>query len=377
MNDSNGKIYLNNAATSFPKPDSVGLAVKNAIDNLPGTANRGGIEDFNVLTEVRTRLAKLMNIENPERIALGANATWALNIGIFGLHFEKGDTVITTKAEHNSVLRPLFALEKTGLIKLVYVDCDRFGRIDKEAFSDAVKREKPKLTVFTHASNVTGAINDAVALCKIAKENNSIVLLDCSQTLGWANVDVKDLGADMIAFTGHKYLLGPQGTGGLYVSENLNLRPYMIGGTGIHSDLEEMPEEMPIHLEAGTENGPSFHGLLAALDWAFDNPIDYSAENKKLTAVKSGLKNLGAKIIEPPGECTPVVSFTIDGISPSEIGYILAESYDIICRTGLHCAPKIFNCIGEPRGTVRVSLSRFTTDNDINEFLNAVSDIII
>lgn len=368
-------IYMNNAATSYPKPECVKAAVSAAIDKLPGAANRGGITDFNVFDEVRKKLAALMNIDVPEQIALGANATWALNLAIFGFPFAKGDTVVTTKIEHNSVLRPLFELEKSGLINVIFVDCDIHGRIDTRAFAAAVQRYQPRLTVFSHASNVTGALNNAKSLCQLAQDHGSKVLVDCSQSLGWVKVDVKDIGADMIAFTGHKYLLGPQGTGGLYVSLAVRLKPHLVGGTGIHSDLATMPEEMPVHLEAGTGNEPSFSGLLAALDWAFDHPLGREAEHRKLESVKANLRQLGVRMIDPPGQCTPVVSFNIDGMTPEAVADLLMGSYDIICRQGLHCAPKIFDCLNEPLGTVRISLSRFTTDEEIAGLLLAVADI--
>lgn len=368
-------IYMNNAATSYPKPDCVKAAVSAAIGNLPGDANRGGIADCNVFDEVRKKLAELMNIDAPEQIALGANATWALNLAIFGFPFTRGDTVVTTKIEHNSVLRPLFELEKSGLIDVIFIDCDTYGRINMHDFIAMVRRYRPRLTVFSHASNVTGALNDAKTLCWMAQEYGSKVLVDCSQSLGWVNVDVKDMGADMIAFTGHKYLLGPQGTGGLYVSPEVRLKPYLMGGTGIHSDLAEMPEEMPVHLEAGTGNEPSFAGLLAALDWAFEYPLDREAELSKLKSLKAGLRQPGVRMIDPPGQCTPVVSFNIEGMTPEEVADILKGSYDIICRHGLHCAPRIFDCLNEPLGTVRLSLSRFTTDEEIAELLQAVADI--
>lgn len=368
-------IYMNNAATSYPKPECVKAAVGAALDRLPGDGRRGGFADLNVFDEVRKRLAVLMNIDAPQQIALGANATWALNLAIFGFPFDRGDTVVTTKIEHNSVLRPLFELERRGLIHVIYIDCDSYGRINMHDFITMVRRCRPRLTVFSHASNVTGALNDAKALCWMAREYGSRVLVDCSQSLGWANVDVKDMGADMVAFTGHKYLLGPQGTGGLYVSPAMRLKPYLVGGTGIHSDLPEMPEEMPVYLEAGTGNEPSFAGLLAALDWAAEHPPDREEERRKLESVKAGLRQPGVRMIDPPAPYTPVISFNIGEMMPEEAADLLTGSYDIICRHGLHCAPKIFDCLNEPLGTVRISLSRFTTDEEIAVLLQAVADI--
>lgn len=375
MNHLKQFIYMNNAATSYPKPECVKGAVSGAINQLPGNANRGGITDVDVFDQVRRKLAVLMNIDIPEQIVLGANATWALNLAIFGFALTEKDVVVTTKSEHNSVLRPLFQLEKSGLIQVVYVDCDSYGRIDTAAFAEAVEEYRPRLTVFSHSSNVTGAINNARTLCRLAQEQGSKVLVDCSQSLGWISVDAKDMGADMIAFTGHKYLLGPQGTGGLYVSPAVRLNPWLVGGTGIHSDLAEMPEAMPVHLEAGTGNEPSFAGLLAALEWAVDHPPDWEKERQKLESVKTGLRRLGVRIIDPPGQCMPVISFNINQMTPETTADLLTGSYDIICRHGLHCAPKIFECLGEPLGTVRISLSRFTTDEEIAVLLQAVADI--
>ena len=368
-------IYMNNSATSWPKPPCVAEAVAGALTGKPGSAQRGGIEDYDVFGHVRKKMAKILGAGSHDHIALGSNATWGLNLAIFGYPFEKGDAVVTSTSEHNSVLRPLHALEKRGLIKVIYVDTDDTGRIPPDKWEAAMARHKPKLAVFTHASNVTGAINDAEALAKAAKGAGAHVLADASQTCGWESIDADGWGLDMTVFTGHKYLLGPQGTGGLYVRPGLTLNPHMIGGTGSHSDLPAMPVEMPARLEAGTGNEPSFHGLLAALEWLEENPMDHRAQCEMLLALRRGLIDSGAEVIEPDGACTPVVSFSIPGLTPAETGYILGESYDIICRTGLHCAPKIFSSIGRKEGTVRLSLSRFTTIDEIADAVSAVRDI--
>ena len=370
-----GFIYMNNAATSWPKPPCVAEAVRRAIVERPGSAQRGGINDYDVFSDVRKKTAKLLGTTAYERIALGSSATWGLNLGIFGFPLKKGDVVLTSTSEHNSVLRPLYALEQRGLINVIYIDTDESGRIRPEAWEHALTIHKPVLTVFTHASNVTGAVNDAEKLAKAAKSAGAAVLMDCSQTCGWVDIRADEWNLDMVAFTGHKYMLGPQGTGGLFVRPGLELRPHLVGGTGVHSDLDTMPDEMPSHLEAGTGNEPSYHGLLAALAWAEENPVDKQVADGMLIALRQGLTDAGANVITPAGQCTPVVSFVIPGQSPSETGYILYESYDIICRTGLHCAPKIFACLGRNEGTVRLSLSRFTTMDEINAVIEAVRDI--
>ncbi|MDO4566547.1 MAG: aminotransferase class V-fold PLP-dependent enzyme [Oscillospiraceae bacterium] len=366
-------IYLNNAATSWPKPPGVAEAVSEALKAPPGAMRRGGIEDFDVFDEARRLIAPLMGISRPSQIALGPNATWALNLAIFGLELKAGDSVLSTKAEHNSVLRPLYALEKRG-VKAVYLDTDETGRVSPRDWERALEEYRPKLSVFTHASNVTGAANDAAALTRAAKAAGSLVLVDASQTLGWLPLEAERWGADMLAFTGHKYLLGPQGTGGLWVKEGLLLEPRLKGGTGIMSDLAEMPEEMPLRLEAGTGNEPSFYGLCAALKWAAENPRDIKRDGALLERLTEGLKAAGAQVIEPVGERTPVVSFTLPGVSAAEAGFMLHESCGIVCRTGLHCAPKIFECL-KVRQTVRFSLSRFTTESEIEEAIAAVEAV--
>ena len=371
----NDFIYLNNAATSWPKPGCVAEAVSKALASRPGHAGRGGVEDFDVFSEARNKIAGVIGVRTPGQIALGPNSTWALNLGIFGYRFRKGDAALTTKAEHNSVLRPLYALEQRGLINVIYLDTDRTGRIPLEEWESALARYSPRLALFTHASNVTGAVNDAESLIKAAKAAGADVLMDASQTCGWEDIEADNWGADMVAFTGHKYLLGPQGTGGLYVRPGLVLDPHLVGGTGIHSDLETMPEDMPAHLEAGTGNEPSFCGLLAALEWAERNPPDKAETGEMLAALRRGLSDAGADVVEPEGACMPVVSFGIAGKTPSEVGFILNESYGIICRAGMQCAPKLFGCLGRPGGTVRLSVSRFTTMDEIETAIGAVRDI--
>lgn len=366
-------IYLNNAATSWPKPPCVAEAVARAVADRPGAAHRGGIESFDVFQAVRERIAKLIGVSDPSRIALGANASWGLNLGIFGFPFKKGDTVLTTRAEHNSVLRPLWKLESQGLINVIYLDTDACGRINSERWREAVQKHCPRLAVFTHASNVTGAVNDAKTLIVDAKIAGASVLVDVSQTLGYLDLSDALTGADMIAFTGHKYLLGPQGTGGLYTS--LSLSPHLVGGTGIKSDMDTMPEEMPLHLEAGTGNEPGFHGLLSALDWALEHPRNEAADAARLLRLREGISRAGAAVIDPGADSTPVISFTVPGISCSELGFMLSDSCGIVCRTGLHCAPKLFPCLGVPE-TVRFSLSRFTSDEDIDFAIRSVEDCI-
>lgn len=375
MNSCERPIYLNNAATSWPKPECVAEAVAGAIQRLPGAAGRGGIADFDVFEAVREELLGFMGVSRPEQIALGCNSTWGLNQAIFGYPLKAGDTVLTTTAEHNAVLRPLYRLEQQG-IRVVYLSSASWGKIRPESFREALVRYRPRLCVLNHASNVTGAVQDAGTLTGLAKEYGAEVLLDLSQSLGWIEAEVERWGADMAVFTGHKYLLGPQGTGGLYVRPGLLLKPWMLGGTGVQSDLPEMPPKMPLHLEAGTGNEPSYHGLLAALRWSRENPPDQRKTEELREFLRKGLKKLGCLVAEPEGRTTPVLSFVIPGISSEEAGEILTGSYDIVCRTGLHCAPRLLEELGMPGGNIRFSLSRFTSEEEVRTALDAVKTIV-
>ena len=367
---------LNNGATSWPKPSCVSDAVKKSIDNLPSSAHRSGFEEEEEYN-CKELLAKLLKIEDANNIVYASNATYALNLAIQGFEFNKGDKVLTTAAEHNSVLRPLYYLQNKNIIEYEIMDVNEEGKIDVTLWEEKIKKIKPRMVVFTHASNVTGAVNDAKKLTYIAKKYNCVVLMDASQSLGIIDVFPKEWDIDMVAFTGHKYLLGPQGTGGLYVSPKIKLNPLLQGGTGIFSDEETMPEKMPLRLEAGTPNDPSFKGLEAALRWSFKNPINKENLNQLVRKIKTELKKLNVKVIDIQGESTPVISFVLEKYSPGEVGEILQMSYDIICRSGLHCAPLIHKCINTyPQGTVRISLSRFTTEEEVNYFINSIKDIV-
>lgn len=364
-------IYLNNAATSWPKPKEVGRAMEKALRSLPGSGNRGGIKSFDVFAQVRRELALVFGVSAPEQIALGCSATWGLNQGIFGYPLEKGDCVLTTRAEHNSVLRPLHVLKKKG-IRVVSLPVGEDGRVSEESWEKGHRTFHPKLSILTHGSNVTGAVHDGERFAGITREYGSELLLDVSQTAGYISLELEKWGVAMAVFAGHKYLLGPQGTGGIYVRKDISLSPHIVGGTGVLGNLKEMPEQMPLHLEAGTGNEPSYYGLLAALLWRRDHPLDREKTDVLAESCRRRLEELGCEVIRPIGECTPVVSFTVPGYTPEETGDILRGSYDIICRVGLHCAPDILEDIRKPRGSVRLSFSRFSTKEELDIVLEAV-----
>ncbi|WP_434798898.1 aminotransferase class V-fold PLP-dependent enzyme [Terrisporobacter vanillatitrophus] len=369
-------IYLNNGATSWPKPQCVANAIKRSLDEVPCSAHRSGFEEEENC-DCRELLARLLQVDSPNNIVYGSNATYGLNLAIQGFKFNNGDKVLTTAAEHNSVLRPLYYLQEKEIIEYEIMDVNEEGRIDPHLWEEKIKEIKPKMVVFTHASNVTGAVNDAEKLTAIAKKYNCVVLLDASQSLGLIDVFPQKWNIDMVAFTGHKYLLGPQGTGGLYVSSKIKLNPILQGGTGIYSDEDTMPEEMPLRLEAGTPNDTSFKGLEAALRWSFENPANKEKINYLVNKIKKELKKMNVNVIDVSGETTPVISFTMENYSVNEVGEILQMSFDIICRSGLHCAPLIHKCLKtSPRGTVRISLSRFTTEEEVDYFISSIKDII-
>lgn len=370
-------IYLNNAATSYPKPEGMAEAVASAIKALPGSAHRTGFEQERSDT-ARSALARLLRTPDENSIVYASNATHALNVAFHGIDWKEGDVALTSSAEHNSVLRPLHLLQKRGALRMEIVQVDSQGRLDPNAWRDAVKKHRPRLAVFTHASNVTGAVNDAELICSIAKEEaDSLVLLDASQSAGVVDLFPSEWNIDMVAMTGHKYLLGPQGTGALYVNPEIKLEPMWTGGTGIFSDMDEMPDQLPLRLEAGTPNEHSFAGLKHSLNWREQNPEDLEFREKMLGYAVDSLRESGANVIDVSGVRTPVISFTLPGWEIEDVGHVLQSSYDIICRTGLHCAPRIFGALGcSPQGTVRVSLSRFTLRDEIDVLTCAVKDMM-
>lgn len=364
-------IYLNNAATSWPKAPGVAEAVAAAIAAVPSGDSRATAHGYARTPDCRAMLASLLGVNDSRRIILTANATQALNIAILGFPWRRGDMVITTKAEHNSVLRPLYSLKKRGIIDYIALPVEEDGRVSPAVWESALETLRPRLAIFTHASNASGAVNDARLLCAGAKAHGAAVLVDASQTMGLLPVSPAEWGADMVAFTGHKYLLGPQGTGGLYAGPDIMLEPVYSGGTGIRSDEDEMPGELPIRLEAGTGNVHSFAGLAAAIDYAVNNPLDFEGLNSNVLQFEEGIKRAGMSVLAVSGMRTPVIAATSPLYSSGVLGEILS-GYDIICRTGLHCAPMYPDL---PGGTIRFSMSRFTTTGEIDQVIEALKEV--
>ncbi len=374
------KIYLNNAASGWPKAEGVLESVSQSLQTPPYHPGRVASKENDFLNECRLGIASLVEIEDSSRIILTNHATHALNLAIQGIGLNNQSHVITTVTEHNSVLRPLQHIkQRCPDLQITVIGLDSSGSIDEEAFTRSLTCN-PSLVVINHSSNVTGRINNVANFFHKAQKAGAITLLDAAQTFGCIPVPAEKLHADMIAFTGHKGLHGPTGTGGLYVRHGLDLEQIYVGGTGVRSDLMLHPTDMPIRLEAGTPNFQGFSGLAASLKWNKNHGDEFSQKaNRHANTLRSRLAEIPkVTLFDSQNNCerTAVVSFRIQGWEVEELGYVLAESFDIICRSGLHCAPLIHNSIqSAPEGTIRFSPSGFTTDEEIEKSIQAVVKI--
>lgn len=370
-------IYLDNAATSLQKPPAVAEAVSGAICGL-GNSGRGSynsaMDASRIIFETRSMLAELFQAEGPEQVAFTANSTHALNIAIKGT-LDPHDHVITTAMEHNSVLRPLYEMEKMGM-ELTILSCDELGRVSLEDLKNAV-RDNTKAVVCTHASNVTGNVNDIKSIGAICREKNLLFILDASQTAGVLPIQMKDMGIDIVCFTGHKGLMGPQGTGGICVRKGLNIRPLYSGGSGFHSYSKEQPDTMPTALEAGTMNVHGIAGLHAALMFLREKgQPDIYKQEKRLAAVFykgireiSGLQFYGDFVLERVG----IVSINIGDYDSAIVSDELSQRFGIYTRPGAHCAPLMHQCFQtEKQGIVRFSFGYFNTEEEVEIAIEAV-----
>lgn len=364
--------YLNNAATSYPKPQSVVDATTEALRAMPMSALRSSLADDRLLPTLRERLGQLLHISDHGRIFLASGATDALNRLIGGLEAP----LLVATDNHNSVLRPICNLKVPGNYTLFDLTPD-LG-----ALRQKLDNEKPKpgtLLVVTHCSNVTGRIHDLRAICALAHEHTMLVCADVSQSAGCIPIDVDGWGIDLLAFTGHKALFGPQGTGGYYVRRGIDLRPTMFGGTGRDSSIISY-HGGDWEYEVGTPNLPGLAGLSAGVGYVLERDVDHIFEQERVQAnwLIERLKGMPAVEVYSMGggDQGPVVSFNIQGLLPADVGYILQNSYGITVRTGLHCAPLTHQALGTaPHGTVRASLSCHTTADDLQALVDAVSEI--
>lgn len=380
-------IYLDNAATSWPKPPAVyetlGTFLQDAGANPGRAGHRMAAAAAAAVANTRLGLARLINAESPDRVIFAHNATDALNLAILGL-LRPGDRAVTTSMEHNSVTRPLGMAAAAGS-HVIKVECPPDGVVRLDDIAGAV-RDGARLIAVTHASNVTGAIQPIAAIAEIAHAAGALVLVDGAQTVGAAPVDVQALGIDLLAFPGHKGLMGPPGTGGLYIGPRVvprEMSPLRAGGTGLRSEDDHQPDELPWRYESGTLNTVGIAALGAGVTWVSDTGIETIRANEAqhTSLLVSGLRAIpGVTVYHPGGDVlqtqAAVISFAVAGWDPAEIGAVLDQSFDIACRTGLHCAPDACRTIGaSPGGTVRLSPGPFTTLSDIETTLSAINEI--
>ena len=371
-------IYLDNAATTRIKPKVVVEAVAEALTTL-GNAERGthsaSLGASRTVFSTRMKLAKFFNAEGPSNIVFTMNATESLNIAIKGI-LKKGDAVITTCLEHNSVLRPLYQLRDEG-VELSFVSADKFGRPNYEEFESLIK-PNTKAIISTAGSNLTGNLVDIKRVGEIAKKHGLIFVVDASQTAGVFPIDVKELNIDILCFTGHKGLLGPQGTGGMYVRDGVEVKPYLSGGTGVQTYNEHQPVEMPTRLEAGTLNGHGLAGLDAAIDYIneFGMQTIHDKEMSLMWRFYNGVKEIeGVKIygdFDVKDRC-PIVSINLSDYESGAVSDELANRFEIAARPGGHCAPLMHKALGTvDQGAVRFSFSHFNTEEEVDTAINAV-----
>jgi cysteine desulfurase / selenocysteine lyase len=379
-------LYLDNAATSFPKPETMLQAMilyQKLIGGSPGRSGHSlSINAGRIVFETREALASLFNIDDPLRIAFTNNATEALNIALCGL-LQKGDHVITTGMEHNSVMRPLRFLVAQG-VELSIVPCSTEGVLDPDDVRKTI-RPSTKMIVLTHASNVTGTIMPVEEIGAISRQRSILLCVDAAQTAGTLTIDVEKMSIDLLAFSGHKSLCGPQGTGGLFVRQGLDkkIQPLMRGGTGSRSEFEEQPDFMPDKYESGTPNTIGIAGLKAGVSFVMKQTME-AIRQKKATLTQRFIDHLREMrddvILYGPQDSskqTAVVSFNLKNIISSDAASYFEEKWGIMCRAGLHCAPAVHKAIGSfPQGAVRFSFGLFNTEQDIDLAAEAVRQIL-
>lgn len=377
----NNVIYLDNAATSFPKPESVINECKRCITNYCVNAGRSAHKKSSYVNErifsAREAIATLFGISNPERIAFTQNTTQSLNTGLLGT-LKKGDHLIISNMEHNSILRPANYLSKNGVF-CSFAKADKNGEITFSAIKPLI-RNNTKMVAITHASNVTGRLNNIIEIGKELRKRNILFLVDAAQSAGVAPIDVNTSNIDILCFPGHKGLMGPTGTGGIYVSEKVHISPLLRGGTGSMSESREQPAQMPDLLESGTQNVLGISALLEGVNFVSSHKTEISeSENFLAEILSNNIKNLKNVSVlgRDGGKNTGIVGVKITSKPPSEVAYILDKDYNIAVRAGFHCAPLAAKAFGvEKMGSLRFSIGFFNTKNDIDKASIALKKIL-
>ena len=373
-------IYLDNAATSLHKPETVADAVykvlvSGSVGNAARGSNEASLQALRLAVETRSRLGELFGYPHPNQVAFSMNATDSLNMAIQGL-FEPGDHVITTQMEHNSVLRPLYRKEKEG-VELTIVPCDERGRLCLDVLQGSI-RQDTKALVCTHASNLTGNVNDLEKLGSLCHENGTLFVVDAAQSAGLLPIDMERMQIDVLCFSGHKGLLGPQGMGGICVREGVKLKPFRVGGTGIRTFDKEQPDEMPTLLEAGTLNMPGIAGLLAGVEYVLEKGTDaiFRQADAYARAFYEGVRNLPGIQVYGDFEAalrTPVVTLNLKDYDSAAVADELMQRFDIAVRSGGHCAPLMHKALKTGKqGAVRFSFSHFNTMEEVQEAVKAM-----
>ncbi|WP_074729586.1 aminotransferase class V-fold PLP-dependent enzyme [Paenibacillus naphthalenovorans] len=377
-------IYLDHAASSWPKPPEVLKAMYDNMEHFAANPGRGShemaVKASRTLFEGRKQLAKLFHIKNPNDIAYALNTTMALNLALKGFLHE-GDHVICTAVEHNSVRRPLEYLKKTKNINISYIKTDQKGHL---AIDDLVSEinGNTKLIVCSHSSNLLGSILPVSEIGELCRDRGIKLLVDAAQTAGVLEIDVEKMGIDMLAFPGHKGLLGPQGTGGLYIHPDIDLDPLLHGGTGSQSEAIDQPTVRPDRYEAGTQNTVGIAGLIEGVKYIQKETVEsiHKKEWQLTQRMMSGLLEIdGVTVLGPEvgQNKTGIVSFTVGNADSSEIAFILDQSFQIAVRAGYHCTPMAHEMAGTmERGAVRASVGCFTTNEEVDQFVYAIKEIV-